>query len=200
MLCLITDIKTRLGIGAEFDTILTAIVAGTTGLFEAFCNRKLILPAANVTEYLPGGGEFIQLRCYPIVSITTLKETYGDFDFTNATALVANTDYRIVAGGMTGIIQRMYTAFPDGLDAVQAVYKGGYVASGTSPSTGETAVPADLKELAILQCCHLFKRRDDIGLSSVSAMGGNVSVFAELDLLPLVKDGLRRGGHMRLAI
>jgi hypothetical protein len=200
MLCLITDIKTRLGIGAENDAILTAIVAGVTGLIESFCNRKLILPSANVTECLSGGCEFIQLRYYPIVSITTLKETFGDFDFTNATALVANTDYRIVGGGEHGIIQRMYTNWPDGLDAVQAVYKGGYVAAGTTPGTGETAVPADLKELAILQCCHLFKRRDDIGLSSVSAMGGSVNVFSELNLLPIVKDGLRAGGYMRIAI
>ena len=197
MLCLITDIKTRLGIGAEFDTILTAIVAGVTGLFEGYCNRKFIVPASAVTECYPGGCDLIQLQAYPIVAITSIKEVYGDYDFTNADALVANTDYRQINGGITGVLKRMYTNWPEGLDSVQAVYRGGYTAAGTSPGTGETAVPADLKELAILQSCHLFKRRDDIGLSSISAMGGNVSVFAELDLLPIVKDGLKRGGYVR---
>lgn len=190
MLCQNSDIKTRLGIGTEFDTILTAIVAGVTGLFEAYCNRKFIVPAAAVTEYLAGGCAFIQLEYFPIVAITTLKETYGDFDFTNADALVANTDYRILSGGKTGVIQRMYADWPEGCDTVQAVYRGGYTAAGSSPGTGETAVPADLKEVAILAACMLFKRRDDIGLSSISAMGGNVSVFAELGFPPIVKSVL----------
>jgi hypothetical protein len=187
MLCQITDIKTRLGVGTEFDTILTAIVAGVTGLIEAYCKRKFIVPAAAVTEYLSGGCDMIQLAAYPIVAITTLKEVYGDFDFTNATTLVANTDYRIVAGGEKGVIQRMYTDWPEGLDTVQAVYRGGYTAAGSSPGTGETAIPADLKEIAILAACILFKRRDDIGLASVSAMGGSVSVFADLAMPPIIK-------------
>lgn len=191
MLCQNSDIKTRLGIGAEFDTILTAIVAGVTGLFEAYCNRKFIVPAAAVTEYLAGGCNLIQLEYYPIVSITTLKECVGgDFDFTNADALVADTDYRIIAGGKTGIIQRMYIDWPEGLDTVQAVYRGGYTAAGSTPGTGETAIPADLKEVAILAACILFKRRDDIGLASISAMGGSVSVFAELGFPPIVKSTL----------
>jgi hypothetical protein len=190
MLLQIADIKTQLGVGAEFDSILTPIVAGVTGLFETYCNRTLIVPAAAVTEYLAGGCNLIQLAAYPVVAITTLKEVYGGFDFTSATALVADTDYRIVGGGEKGVIQRMYANFPEGLDTVQAVYRGGYTAAGSSPGAGEKAIPADLKEIAILAACILFKRRDDIGLNSISAMGGSVSVFAELGFPPIVKSTL----------
>lgn len=192
MLIQISDIKTRLGIGAEYDTILTPLPASVTGLFEAFCHRKFIVPAAAVTEYLSGGCDLIQLSRYPIVSITTLKETYGDFDFASADALVADTDYRIVSPGeeCRGVIQRMYADWPSGLGNVQAVYRGGYTAAGSTPGTGEIAVPADLKEIALLAACILFKRRDDIALASVSSMGGSASVFAELGLPPLIKDTL----------
>lgn len=188
MLCTIADIKTRLGIGAEFDSILTPIVAGVTGLFETYCNRKFIVPAAAVTEYLRGGIDLIQVECYPIVAITSVKEVYApDTDFEAAEALVADTDYRKLSGGKTGILQRLYLAWPDGLETVQVIYRGGYTAAGSTPGTGETAIPADLKEIAIQMACMLFKKRDEPVISGTGVSPGTASNPDPMELPPIVR-------------
>lgn len=194
MLCTITDIKTRLGLAAstEFDTLMTAIVAGVSAMADRYCNRVLLAPTADVTEYYAGGCDLLWVNYYPIMSVTSIKESYGDYDFAGADALVADSDYRLLKGGRTGIIKRLYTDWPDIDDAVQIVYRGGYLAAGETPAEGsdDIVLPDDLREAAILQSCLLFKRRDDIGLSSQSFQGGSLNVFSKLDFEPLVKQTL----------
>jgi hypothetical protein len=197
MYCLIADIKTRLGIttSTEWDTLLTGIVTGVSGMFDREIKRPLFVTAADVTEYVTGGCDLIQLMRYPINgTITSIKETYGDYDFANATALVANTDYRILTPGEydRGLIKRLYAAWPGALNCIEVKYKGGFCAAGVTPSTGQYVLPGELREAAIEQCSLLFKRRDDIGLSSQSFQGGSLNVFSKLELEPLVKQTL---GH-----
>ena len=193
MLCLITDIKTRLGVGAEFDDILTAIVAGVSSIFDGYCDRTLLAPEETVTLRRMGYGQYLQLPQYPIVEIPSVTEAW-DYDFDNADPLVEGTDYMQLDGGAKGVLYRIWGAWPLLPGSVEIVYRGGYLAAGETPEedSAEVALPADLREAAVQQACLLFKRRDDIGLSSVSALGGSVSVFAQLELLPLVKQTLDR--------
>lgn len=194
MLCTLEDLKTRLGLGSEQDAMLTRIIASFAAIAKTWTGRTLIAPAADATEYYTGCGEFLQVTAYPIIGITSIKEA-ADYDYANATALVANTDYRLVKGGLRGVLHRSWCdwlALPDG---IQIVYRGGYCAAGVTPSTGEYELPDDLREAAIEQCSFIFKRRDDIGVSSNSIQGGSINVFANMDLLPMVKqilDSYRR--------
>jgi hypothetical protein len=197
MLCTLDDIKTRLGIGSEFDAMLTRMIDSFHAIAKTYTGRTLIAPAASATEYYTGLGQFLQVMAYPIISITSIKEA-SDYDYTNADALVVNTEYRLVNLGLKGVIYRTWGTWLDLPDSVQLVYRGGYCAAGVTPSTGEFELPADLREAAIEQVSFLFKRRDDIGVSSNSFQGGSINVFASMDLLPMVKQVLE--SYRRLSL
>jgi hypothetical protein len=186
-LCTLTDIKLRLGLTTtDNDQLLARIVAGIEPVFNRYTRRYLIANAVDVTEYFTGCGNRLLLNRYPVISITSIKIS-SIYDFDNETALVANSGYRIVAGGKNGIVFGILYDWPDIPDAIQVVYRGGYCAAGQTPGSGEYALPDDLREAAIEQASFLFKRKDDLGLSSVSIQGGSISKFSDLELLPLVR-------------
>jgi hypothetical protein len=189
MLCTLDDIKTRLGLTAEHDAALTRIIASFKSLAESYTQRGLILPDTDATEYYTGAGAYLQVKSYPLASITSIKEA-DDYDFDGAAALVLNDDYRTVGNGVRGVLYRTWADWLAIADSIQVIYRGGYAAAGVTPGTGQTALPDDLREAAIEQCSFIFKRRDDIGLSSNSFQGGSINVFASMDLLPLVKQTL----------
>jgi len=126
----------------------------------------------------------------PNITPAQVREAW-DYDFDNADALVANTGYRLVAGGKDGIVYRLHVSWSSAIDSIQVIYRGGYCAAGQAPVVGETAMPADLREAAIEQASFLFKRRDDIGLSSVGHDGGSINKFSAVKLLPMVADILK---------
>lgn len=202
MLCTIADIKARLGLTTtDHDAVLTQIAAGFTALADRFCGRTLLVTAGDVTEYYTGHCNMIQLRRYPVVSITSIKECYG-YNFDDVDPLTADTDYRLIDSGSDnrGVIARLWSSWYNGFDGIQVVYRGGYCAAGVSPTeeTNEVALPDDLREAAIEQCSMIFKRRDDIGLSGISFDGGSFSKFTAMDLLPMVKSVLT--DYRRLSI
>ncbi len=194
-ICTLADVKDRLGLtDTEFDLTINQIISGLEELFNSYTKRSLIVNPTDVTEYFRGCGSLLQLNRYPIVAVTSIKVAY-DYVFSSATALTENSEYRTVAGGAKGILFRMYGSWPDIPDAVEVIYRGGYCSAGQTPGEGEFAMPADLREAAIEQACFVFKRKDDIGLSAVSAQGGSISKFSAMDLLPMVKkvlDSYRR--------
>jgi hypothetical protein len=186
-LCTLDDCKLRRGLSTtDNDTLLERIILGVQSAFESYCRRPLLLSAAAVTEYYTGSGLYLQLARYPIAAITSIKEA-ADFDFTNAVALVANEDYRIVASGAKGLLYSMLGSWDPNPDAIQVVYTGGFVAAGGTVGTGQTALPDDLREAAIEQAVFLFQRKDDMGLVSVSGVGGSINKQVDMNLLPQVK-------------
>ena len=186
-ICTLTDVKDRLGLtDTEYDTMINRLIAGLETIFENYTRRKLLVSAVDVTEYFSGCGSLLLLNRWPVVSITSVKLAY-DYDFDSADALVENTELRQVAAGKNGIIHRINMSWPENPDTIQVIYRGGYCSAGQTPGEGEFALPADLREAAIEQASFLFKRKDDIGLSSVSAEGGSISKFSAMDLLPMVK-------------
>jgi len=194
-LCTLADVKDRLGINnTDYDALIHSIIAGIEGTFNAFCNRELILNTTDVTEYYTAerGVRRLCLRRYPVVSITSIKESY-DYDFDTATALVENTDYRVVNSGKNGILLRVYSDWATvDEDGIQIVYRGGYCSAGQTPAAGQFALPAEIREAAIIQSSFLYKRKDDLGLSGTSFDGGSISKFAPIELLPIVRDTLKK--------
>jgi hypothetical protein len=190
-ICLLADIKDRLGTTkTDYDEAINRIILGLEGIFNNETRRKLIVTAADVTEYYRGGSPMLQFKRYPIVSVTSIKESLT-YAFASETALTENTDFRIINGGENGIIHRMYTDWAWLSDSVQAIYRGGYCAAGQTPGTGEHAMPDDLREAAIEQGSFIFKRRDDIGLSGTGFEGGSINKFSAIKLLPMVEAVLK---------
>jgi len=192
-ICTLADIRDRLGLAdgdTDNDALLNRILVGIEDMFSSYTGRELILNAAAVTEYFTGCGSRLLINRYPIVSVTSIIESY-DYSFTE-TALTANSDYRLVGGGKNGIIYRMNMNWPDTEDIIQIIYKGGCCAAGQTPGDGEFAMPADLREAAIEQASFIYKRKDDIGLSAVSFDGGGVQKFSAMKLLPLVEQTLKK--------
>lgn len=192
-LCLRQDLKDRLGIAAsdtKHDDVIDQIIAGFSGRADSYTQRVLQKAAAAVTEYYTGDCDRLQLKRYPVVAITSIKESWA-YDFDNATALAANSDYRLLAGGDKGLLLRLYGSWYTRPDSIQVVYNGGFAEPDAVLGAGETALPGDLREAAILQCSFIFKRRDDIGLSGVSFDGGSMSKFSAVKLLPEVEAVLK---------
>lgn len=186
-LCTTDDVKNRRGItGTESDTVIETIIAAVQAAFEGYCGRYLIQTAADVTENYTGQGLYLRLKRYPIISITSIKDA-SDYDFDNAEAWVADEDYRIVANGTKGILYTLLGYWDEVPDSIQVIYRGGYCPAGSSPGVGETAVPDDLREAAILQAVYNFQRKDDLGLQTVSGTGGSIAKPGDADLLGQVK-------------
>lgn len=186
-ICTLADVKERLGLSdTDHDIAINRIVLGLEEVFNSYTSRELIVNAADVTEYYTGCSPELQLLRFPVVGITSIKES-AVYDFDSATALVENAGYRIVRQGKNGILHHIFSNWLGAVDGIQVIYRGGYCAAGQSPGTGEFALPADLREAAIEQASFLFKRRDDLGLSGVSSQGGSISKFSAIDLLPMVK-------------
>jgi|GEM_PF-703485 len=186
-LCTLADVRTRLGYPTtttDDDDMIYDAIRGVSAQFDSYCNRTLLLNATAATETYDGGGELLVVKRYPIVSVTSVKEA-TDYDFDNADALTVNSAYRLMEE--KGIIASLNGRFITGADVVQVVYTGGYVAPSDTVGTGETALPDDIREAAIEQVSFLVKRKDDIGLTAVSAQGVNITKFSPIDLLPNVK-------------
>jgi hypothetical protein len=197
LLCTLSDVRNRRGITTtEHDTVITQIIEAVQVAFEQHCGRSLIQNDSDVTEYYTGQGQYLQVNRYPIISITSIKEA-TDYDFTNATALVADDDYRLIALGKKGILYSLLGSWDSEPDSVQIVYRGGYCGADLTPDTGETAVPADLREAAILQSVWIFQRKDDMGLLNISGVGGSISKQIDMTLLPYVQRLLDRGGYVK---
>jgi uncharacterized phiE125 gp8 family phage protein len=189
-ICTLADVKDRLGITTvEDDAVISQITSSMEDVFNNATNRKLILNSVDDILNWTGGGHRIVIPRYPVVSITSIKEA-SDYDFDNADALVANTDYRLMKD--SGIIYRMNNRWLDAEDGIEIKYRGGYVSAGQVPAAGEKAMPADLREAAIMQTSFIYKRRNDIGVTSNSAMGSSITTFSAMDLLPMVKDILKK--------
>ena len=191
-ICTLADVKDRLAeTDTENDTTLLNIIRGMEGTFDNYCGRTLIINSADVTEYFTGLGSQLLVNRYPVASITSIKVS-PDYDFDSADALVVNQNYRLLNSGKNGILFRMYGSWYSIPDSTQIVYRGGYCPAGSTPGSGETALPDDLREAAILQACFIFSRKDDMGVAATSFDGGSMKKFAPVKLLPQVEAILKK--------
>lgn len=184
------QLKTRIDIDADddtHDTLLGEILDGVTAAFEQHCERVLISDGNTVTEVYDGDVRELRLRYWPIVSITSIKESI-DADWDNVDALTATDDYRTL--DRRGIVRRM----PDGMrwlagwGSVQVVYTGGYTAAGEMLELGWSHAPDHLAEAALQQATYIWNRRSDPGATTVNlAAGGATAHSREVALLEGVK-------------
>lgn len=172
----LADYKVYAGYGAAttYDAVHTVMLGMASAMVRRHCGRDEdtgFATAARTEFYSGTGGETIQLREYPVTTLTSV-ESKDDADA--YTTLVAATDYRFTA--RTGLLYRkgtLHGRFADGTgwgpspcwvegnDNFRVIYTAGY-----------STIPADL----VLAVCKLvdlmFAERKAGGAMQSESIGG----------------------------
>ena len=185
--------------GTGADTQLATLITRADQAMAAWCGFEAAtaggaptLEDVTFTEFYPGpGGRLLQLRHWPIVSITSIEDDPTEA-FDGSTYLVASTDYDgplTVQRKNRGQVWLETTAThgawsntkESGTEPVKAVYVAGWA-----------TVPEVLKQAAVLQVVHWWHQRAFVGRESVTVQGaGTVQPGPDGGLLPEVKQLLR---------
>lgn len=148
----VAETKARMGIRAgeaEFDPVLSEILAGVSTEIEAAAQRRL-RRAHRVTEYSTGGRRLIALRYFPIANIESIQESETrDFETAGAyTELEEGRDYILEPDdgvpGSSGILRRIdrdWLGDNRRPGMVRIIYTGGYKTIGeASIEDGSTEI------------------------------------------------------------
>lgn len=191
MLTTLLKLKVRIKIDAfdvKDDATLNGFLSLVSGRFEKFCNRKFARDAAATCVFR---GDELDLRVdrYPIESVTSFhlktNETEG---------WVAEVSDYLISGS------RAIVTLPASLGTqeqlLRVTFAGGFVLPDSTPSAGQTALPDEIEQSCIEQAAYLWQRKNELGLTSVSADNSSIQQFAAMDLLPGVKEVLKKFERM----
>jgi hypothetical protein len=160
---------------ADADTLLTNIITYVSKRFETYLNRSLKKEAR--TEYFDAGHRIYYLSAFPI-DTTTFTVTL------DSTVQTIDDNYYLWEdkGKLEFYVKTSYIK-PKQL---KVDYYGGY-----AEDSGILDIPDDMKYACLLQCSFLYRRRKDIGLTSINLPDGSANVYTQ-GLLPEVKDVLNK--------
>ena len=175
------------------DDLLEIIVTTMSARFQTYLNRNLEL--GTYTDYFEAGRgrRKYYLSAYPVM----LDSDLDNFILTdNGSVLTINDDFYLRED--EGLLEFYLAPIFIVPKQIKVVYTGGYrVIDDSGINDGAINVPGDVKLATYLQCSYMFKRRNDLGLTSVAVSGGfSVSGSKALALLPDVKAMLRN--HRRV--
>jgi len=198
MLISVADAKSFLEIDesiSTFDTLLSGIIKGVSARFELYLNRNL--KKESRTEYFQAGGRKYFMSAYPIdstITPTVILET---------TPQTIDEDFYVWWDD--GTFEFDYNTSYVGPKQLIITYTGGYPT--TTTAIGGTTVSDTLLTsidslwyACLLQVAYVFRRRQDIGLTSVSMPDGSISSAGGMELLAEVKkilSGLRKTPNER---
>lgn len=187
-LCQLTTVKNRLGIAStdlKDDTLLGNFIEMAGGRFEKFCSRRFERSASATYEFSADDTE-VRVDRYPIESITSFHVKDGET--TGWVLQSPGSDFAMVRRGcVISLSYRLGTW----RQQARVTYAGGYVLPGSTPGTGQSALPDEIKHACVEQVAYWYQNRTRLGLTSVSGEGGSVSQFSSLDLLPTVEEILK---------
>lgn len=174
------------GIVAEttYDEALTFLGKGVAAAIDKFTNRTL-KRGTSITEDFRGGTDLLLLARFPVESVTSVGlKTSGESSFTTQTSIVDTTALE------SGVLLLVSTVGTE-RDQLRVTYDGGYWYdttdddSGTQP-TGSALLPHDIKMAWLLQCQHIWAKRDALGIQHVESPELRTTL-TNLDLIPQVK-------------
>jgi hypothetical protein len=183
----LADLKAFIGedsIGTGKDALLTAIIEYVSPRIESYLNRNLRKETRRTL--FNAGKKIFALSAYPIDSSTTAVSVVLD-----GTTQTINSDYFVWED--RGVVEFEYTPLYTEPQQIAITWVGGY-----TEISDVIEVPDDIKLACVLQCSYVFRRRKDIGATSISMPDGSVSSAGSMQLLPEVKDIL--GAYKRLLI
>ena len=193
MLTQLTTMKARLNISpadTTQDDLLTRAIAAVSTRFDRECNRTLAR-TVGATQEFPAADTEIIAQCYPIETVSKfeLKATEADGWIERA-----GIDCLVRRGCVISLSVPL-SFVPEissiGTQVARVTYTGGYVLPGTTPSPGQTALPADLESAAVEQVAVWYQQRDKLGLFRHWPSSGTYLVLSQLPLLPQVTAMIR---------
>jgi hypothetical protein len=155
------------------DKLLGIIIEQVSARIESFLNRDFVSQARTV--YFDAGRRKYYVNALPV----SLSPTAPVVTVNGVTQTV-DSDYWIREE--EGLFEFLYAPTYTKPKEVVIVYTGGY----TADSDGILPVPDDIKRACLFQSGHDYKRKDEIGLSSVRMGDGSANVNTKMELLPEV--------------
>lgn len=169
----IASVKTLLGISdTTYDALLQTLVTAASKYIANYCDRDFRSDGADVTEYYDGydgNMKVLQLKKYPITSITSISSRIGSF--TNPTWYTYDAATQYVFKPETGEVFFQF-CLPRGHQNIKVVYKGGYV---------DGSVPEDLDLACQKVVAKEFLKRQAQGVLNESISGASIAWREDLD-------------------
>jgi len=185
LLTQLTTVKSRLGISdTTDDTLLTNLIKFASARFERECNRFLDRQASTTDEFTADTCE-LRVSRYPIESVSAF---HLKTDETEGWVAETGVEYLI----RRACIISLTFALGDCSQLVRITYTGGYVLPGTTPGSGQTALPDDLEQACVEQVSFWYQRRHQLGLITVPSDGRTFYQLGQIDLLPNVLPVLKK--------
>ena len=181
----LATIKSRLGISdTTDDTLLTNLIKFASARFERETNR-LFDRQANTTDEFSADRYELPVTRYPIESVSAF---HLKSDETAGWVAETGVEYLIRRACIVSLF------FPLGVcsQLVRVTYTGGYVLPGTTPGSGQTALPDDLEQASVEQVAFWYQRRHHLGLITVPSDGRTFYQLGQIDLLPNVVPVLKK--------
>jgi len=189
MLTELATVKARLALAVtDYDDLLTRAIEAVSARFDRECNRALGR-TVGATQEFPATDKEIIARCYPIETVSKFELKTTEVD-----GWIEQTDVAYLIRQVCVISLTLPLSFvPQSVipQLGRVTYTGGYVMPGTTPSAGQTALPADLESAAIEQVAYWFQQRDKLGLIRNWPHQGTYVVLMQLPLLPEVAASIR---------
>ncbi len=157
----------------QHDGLITLIIEQVSARIETYLDR--LLKAEERIEYFDTGPGTFYLKAFPVDTDEALTVILDDIEQDLITD-DEDGDFHLYA-------EEGKIVFPCGTGtgsnkALKVTYTGGYAEDPIveGEDTGVLVVPDDLSRACLLQVVYDFRRRNDIGLSSISMPDGSVSV------------------------
>lgn len=196
MLTQLATVKARLAldpIDLTYDALLQRAIAAISARFDQETNRTLAR-AENATCEFPARDTVIFVARYPIEQVAgfalKFSESEGWLEQTGVECLIRS--------GCVIALENALGSGGSGSALARVSYTGGYVLPGDpdpvalSGGAPPQRLPAELEQAAVEQTAFWFQTRDQLGVLREWPKGGNYVQFADSDLLPAVREVLRR--------
>jgi hypothetical protein len=151
---------------------LQQLISAASGLICRYTGRSTFGPTAYTDTYDGAGKNWMLLRQWPVLSVTTICLTERGVSTTLSESTAFQLEAPIPAGGaqrLTLVSPHLY--FPRGRGNVQIIYQAGYA-----------TVPPDVAQACIEAVGEAYQRRNRIGQTSVSSQGQTTVAFSQADL------------------
>lgn len=184
-----THLLADLSASTDYDDRIAALGQLVAGQLEQHCNRRWER-TVGATYTVPSDAVVYVLDRLPIETITTVegRDRQSDSWVDETTALEHYNPW-------SGVVH-LSTYLGDHKSQVRFTYTGGYWwdtsedDSGSLPS-GATALPADLRGAWLMQCEHLWRHADKLGLA-IGEPSESTPGLETVQLIPTVRQALTR--------
>lgn len=187
-LTVVADVKTLLGISAStWDTLIQSLITAASKFIANYCDRDFCDAGSDVTEYYDGEEgnlKTLQLKKYPITSITSIGSRIGSF--TNPTYYTYDAATQYVFKPESGEVFFQFCV-PRGHQNIKVVYRGGYAVAD---------IPQDLALACQKLVAKEYSKRKAQGITAEHIGDANVNWNESLD--PLVVSLLNSFKNVRI--